>query len=45
MTRTTLAVGDTVIVVVNPATGRREIGKVTEMRLPEVTVSCLTAKS
>ncbi|MFN8451971.1 MAG: adenosylcobalamin-dependent ribonucleoside-diphosphate reductase [Anaerolineae bacterium] len=41
MTRTTLAVGDTVIVVVNPATGQREIGKVTEMRLPEVTIELL----
>lgn len=38
MTRATLAVGDTVIVVVNSATGQREIGKVTALDLPKVTV-------
>jgi ribonucleoside-diphosphate reductase alpha chain len=38
MTRATLAVGDTVIVVVNSATGQREIGKVVAMALPQVTV-------
>jgi ribonucleoside-diphosphate reductase alpha chain len=38
MTRETLAVGDTVIVVVNSQTGQREIGEVTAMNLPEVTI-------
>lgn len=38
MTRATLAVGDTVIVVVNSQTGQREIGKVTALALPQVTV-------
>jgi ribonucleoside-diphosphate reductase alpha chain len=38
MTRATLAVGDIVIVVVNPQTGQREIGTVTAMNLPKVTV-------
>jgi ribonucleoside-diphosphate reductase alpha chain len=38
MTRETLAVGDIVIVVVNPQTGQREIGTVTAMDLPKVTV-------
>jgi ribonucleoside-diphosphate reductase alpha chain len=38
MTRSTLAVGDTVIVVVNSATGQREIGKVTALDLPQVTI-------
>src|SRR5262245_4491344 len=38
MTRATLAVGDIVIVVVNSQTGQREIGKVTAMTLPTVTV-------
>ena len=41
MTRSTLAVGDTVIVVVNPATGQREIGKVTALDLPTVTIELL----
>ncbi len=41
MTRKTLALGDTVIVVVDSATGQREIGKVTEMTLPRVTVELL----
>ncbi len=41
MTRKTLAVGDTVIVVVNAATGQREIGKVTAMQLPKVTIELL----
>src|SRR5688572_8305159 len=38
MTRATLAVGDIVIVVVNPQTGQREIGTVTALALPKVTV-------
>ncbi len=41
MTRESLAVGDTVIVVVNAATGQREIGKVTAMALPQVTIELL----
>jgi ribonucleotide reductase alpha subunit len=41
MTRTTLAVGDTVIVVVDSKTGQREIGKVTAMALPQVTIELL----
>jgi len=39
MTRDTLAVGDTVIVVINSATGQREIGKVSALELPKVTVT------
>ncbi|MGB1286006.1 MAG: LAGLIDADG family homing endonuclease, partial [Aggregatilineales bacterium] len=39
MTRETLEVGDTVIVVVNPQTGQREIGTVTALNLPEVTIN------
>ncbi|MDW8171009.1 MAG: LAGLIDADG family homing endonuclease [Anaerolineae bacterium] len=38
MTRTTLKVGDTVIVVVDSKTGQREIGTVTALNLPQVTV-------
>ncbi len=38
MTRASLAVGDTVIVVVNEVTGQREIGTVTALDLPAVTV-------
>lgn len=41
MTRSTLKTGDTVIVVVNPATGQREIGTVTAIALPTVTVELL----
>ncbi len=41
MTRATLQVGDTVIVVVDSATGQREIGKITELNLPQVTVERL----
>lgn len=41
MTRSTLAVGDTVIVVVNSETGQREIGKITAMALPRVTIELL----
>ena len=39
--RETLTVGDTVIVVVDPETGQREVGTVTAMDLPEVTVQLL----
>ena len=38
MTRETLAVDDTVIVVVNQDTGQREVGTVTKIELPTVTV-------
>ncbi len=38
MNRTTLAVGDTVIVVVDSKTGQREIGTVTALQLPKVTI-------
>ncbi|MCA9914995.1 MAG: hypothetical protein KC496_16690, partial [Anaerolineae bacterium] len=38
MTRETLQVGDTVIVVVNPATGQREVGTVKSMNLPHVSI-------
>ena len=41
MTRATLAVGDTVIVVVDPKTGQREIGTVKALRLPRVQVELL----
>ncbi|MCA9914005.1 MAG: hypothetical protein KC496_11675, partial [Anaerolineae bacterium] len=41
MTRSTLAVGDTVIVVVNAKTGQREIGTVEVMNLPVVTIKLL----
>ncbi len=41
MTRSTLKVGDRVIVLVNPATGQREVGTVTAMALPNVTVELL----
>ncbi|RMG70358.1 MAG: ribonucleoside-diphosphate reductase, adenosylcobalamin-dependent, partial [Chloroflexi bacterium] len=41
VTRSTLAVGDTVIVVVDSKTGQREIGKVTALNLPKVTVELL----
>lgn len=41
MTRATLKVGDTVIVVVNPATGQREIGTVKSLQFPTVTVELL----
>jgi ribonucleoside-diphosphate reductase alpha chain len=45
MTRKTLAVGDTVIVVVDSKTGQREIGTVTAMALPEVTVQLRDGES
>lgn len=41
MTRSTLAVGDTVIVVVDSKTGQREIGKITALELPRVTIELL----
>ncbi|MBE2271860.1 MAG: ribonucleoside-diphosphate reductase, adenosylcobalamin-dependent, partial [Anaerolinea sp.] len=41
MTRSTLAVGDTVIVVVNAQTGQREIGTVKALELPTVTIELL----
>lgn len=41
MTRETLTLGDTVIVVVDSATGQREIGKVTALDLPTVTIELL----
>ena len=41
MTRSTLALGDRVIVVINAKTGQREIGTVTEINLPQVTVTLL----
>ena len=39
--RTTLTVGDTVIVVVDSQTGQREIGKIIALELPRVTVRLL----
>ena len=39
MTRASLAIGDTVIVVVNAKTGQREIGTVIEIDRPRITVS------
>ncbi len=41
MKRDTLQVGDTVIVVVNSDTGQREVGRVTALNLPEVTIELL----
>ena len=38
MTRASLAIGDVVIVVVDSGTGQREIGTVTAMQLPTVTI-------
>ncbi len=38
MKRETLTVGDTVIVVVDSKTGQREIGKITALDLPKVTI-------
>ncbi len=45
MTRETLAVGDTVIVVVDGKTGQREIGKVTALDLPTVTILLLDGET
>ncbi len=41
MTRSTLAVGDTVIVVVDSKTGQREIGTITAIKLPKITIQLL----
>jgi ribonucleoside-diphosphate reductase alpha chain len=41
VTRASLAIGDTVIVVVDSKTGQREIGTVTTMTLPKVTIRLL----
>jgi ribonucleoside-diphosphate reductase alpha chain len=41
MTRKSLAVGDTVIVVVDSKTGQREVGTVTALDLPTVTIKLL----
>jgi ribonucleoside-diphosphate reductase alpha chain len=41
MTRQTLAIDDTVIVVVNEKTGQREVGKVTALNLPQVSITLL----
>ncbi|KXK16491.1 MAG: ribonucleotide reductase [Chloroflexi bacterium OLB15] len=41
MKRTTLAVGDTVIVVVNSETGQREVGHILRLDLPIVTIELL----
>ncbi len=41
MTRETLTLGDRVIVVVNPQTGQREIGTITALDLPTVTIELL----
>jgi ribonucleotide reductase alpha subunit len=38
MTRSTLAVGDTVIVVVDSKTGQREIGTIKAIKLPTITI-------
>lgn len=45
MTRSTLAVGDTVIVVVNSKTGQREVGAVKALHLPKVTVQLLDGET
>src|SRR5215470_15216494 len=41
MTRSTLAVGDTVIVVVDSKTGQREIGTIKEIDLPQIKIELL----
>ena len=41
MTRASLSIGDTVIVVVDPKTGQREIGSITALDLPMVTIKLL----
>jgi len=45
MTRETLTLGDTVIVVVDGKTGQREIGKVTGLDLPTVTIELLDGET
>jgi len=41
MTRNTLAVGDTVIVVVNSQTGQREVGQIKAIDMPTITIELL----
>ena len=45
MTRSSLSVGDTVIVVVNAKTGQREIGTAVSLDLPQVTVKLLDGET
>ena len=45
MTRSTLALGDKVIVVINAKTGQREIGAVSAINLPRVTVKLLDGET
>jgi ribonucleoside-diphosphate reductase alpha chain len=45
MTRNTLEIGDTVIVVVNPQTGQREVGEITALDLPKVTIKLLDGET
>ena len=45
MTRSSLSVGDTVIVVVNAKTGQREIGTIKALDLPRVTVTLLDGET
>lgn len=44
MTRSTLSVGDTVIVIVDSETGQREIGTITSLNLPDVKVGLLSGE-
>ena len=45
MTRSTLEIGDTVIVVVNPQTGQREVGEITALELPKVEIKLLDGET
>ncbi len=45
MKRTSLTVGDTVIVVVNPETGQREIGQITAISQPRITIRLLDGET
>jgi len=45
MTRSTLEVGDTVIVVVNSKTGQREVGEITAIDMPKITVKLLDGET
>ena len=45
MTRGSLSVGDTVIVVVNAKTGQREVGSIAALDLPQVTVRLLDGET
>ena len=45
MTRSTLEIGDTVIVVVNPQTGQREVGEITALDLPKVEIKLLDGET